>query len=51
MRKILIFGLALILIGVCLTINILLSSYSVSSNQYFVSVLISLVITIINAIL
>jgi hypothetical protein len=50
-RKILIFGVALILIGICLTINILLYSYALTNNEYFVSILISLVITTINAIL
>jgi hypothetical protein len=50
-RKILIFGVALFLIGICLTINILLYSFALTNNEYFVSILISLVITTINAIL
>jgi hypothetical protein len=42
---------ALVLIGVSLTINILLTSYSIGSSQYIISILISLVITTINFII
>lgn len=51
MRKVLIFGLALVLIGASLTINVFLTSYSIGSNQYALSILISLVITTINFII
>lgn len=50
-RRVLIFGLALVLIGASLTINVFLTSLSIGSNQYALSILISLVITTINFII
>jgi hypothetical protein len=47
-RKIIIYSLAMVLIGITLAISIALGSFQSDSKQFFISILISIVITLIN---